>query len=188
MRRSLALIALLSLLPLSALAPVRAEEARPRGLLRVETELPRTFPLQVKSNPGTDYLLILREAEGAVEGSTGRIVLTAYVRGGEFFRVLVPPGRYRVDFAKGRPADWQGEAALFGPATEHVTLDEVLEFKVVGTARKSGHIVDLRGPARIAAVPIALCEAFRLDPDSLNPAPGELFARPRYDVIRRTCS
>lgn len=177
MRRCLALCLICLLLPLAALA-----EARPRGLLWVHSDLPRTFPLQVKSNPGTDYLLVLRaEADG-------RAVLAAYVRGGSFFRVLVPPGRFRVDLAAGRPADWRGEAELFGPRTTHPRLDAVLEFRVIGTARKAGHILDLRGPARLVAVPFDLCERLALDPDSLQPAPGETFARPRFDRVSRACS
>lgn len=176
MRRAILALLICLSLPLAALA-----EERPRGLLWSATPLPRTFPLQVKSTPGTDYLLTLRDAE------TGAGVLAAYVRGGSFFRVLVPPGRFRVDLAAGRPDDWRDEVARFGPGTEDLRLDAVLEFRVIGTARRAGHILDLRGPARLVAVPFDLCERLALDPDSLEPAPGELFARPRFDRISRAC-
>lgn len=176
MRRAILALLICLSLPLAA----RAEE-RPRGLLWSATPLPRTLPLQVKSNPGTDYLLTLRDA------ASDEAVLAAYVRGGSFFRVLVPPGRFRVDLAAGRPADWRGAEALFGPQTAHQRLEAVLEFRVIGTARRAGHILDLRGPARIVAVPFDLCERLALDPDSLRPAPGALFAHPQLMRIRHAC-
>ncbi len=155
MRRLLALIVLICLLPLAALA-----EDRPRGLLWSRTDLPRTFPLQVKSNPGTDYLVTLTDTE------TGEAVLAAYIRGGEFFRVLVPPGRFLLDFASG--PHWQGDESLFGPETKHFTLETPLTFEVTGTARKGGQIVDLRGPLTIATKTIGICQRFALDPESLR--------------------
>lgn len=153
------------MLPLAAMA-----EDRPKGLLWSRTDLPRTFPLQVKSNPGTDYLVTLTDA------ATGEAVLAAYIRGGEFFRVLVPPGTFLLDFASG--TDWQGDETLFGPKTEHFTLETPLTFEVTGTARKGGQIVDLRGPQTIATKTIGICQRFALDPGSLGrPRPSLLPAK-----------
>ena len=144
--------------------------ARPQGLLWNRSGLPLTFPLQVKSSPGRDFYLLLLDAE------SGRAVLAAYVRGGGFFRVLVPPGDYRLHLATGR--EWQGEAALFGPGTEVFALAPTLRFEVTGPGRKAGHLVDLTGLAEGAAAQVsdrALCSGYRLDPRSLRaawPLPG----------------
>ncbi len=77
---------------------------------------------------------------------TGENVLAAYIRGGEFFRVLVPPGRYELLFASG--SDWRGEAALFGPATQRFELDAPLDFQAK-MSRKDGHLIDLRAPTDV---------------------------------------
>lgn len=161
MRAAAALALLLALA-----APARAE-APQAGLLWAETALPRTLPLQVKTAPGADYYLVLRD------GASGADVLGAYLRGGAFFRVLVPPGRYGLKFARGAGADWAGEAALFGPATESFALEAPLEFGVTGTARKGGQIVDLRDPGAISVRPVGICQARAPERDArLKPSPG----------------
>lgn len=195
MRRVFVLLLICLCLPLAALA-----EDRPRGLLWSRSDLPRTFPLQVKSNPGTDYLVTLTDT------GTGEAVLAAYIRGGEFFRVLVPPGRFILAFASG--PKWQGDESLFGPETRHFTLEKPLTFEVTGTARKGGQIVDLRGPLTIATKTIGICQRFALDPESLrkpqlSPRPAKLsasdrarshparalpaFVVPYYDLSSRIC-
>jgi hypothetical protein len=179
----------LRLLPALALvlsaAAGKAEE-RPEGLLWNRSGLAATLPLQVKTSPGADYLLRLRDVE------TGRKVLAAYVRGGEFFRVLVPPGRYDLIFASG--IDWQGEAKLFGPDTQHFVLDPALSFGAKVT-RKEGHLVDLRNRESITIRDVAICQRLALDPKSLehtNWLAGKRRARaedvprlpPQYPILR----
>jgi len=131
------------LVPAAAIAG--PEESRPPGvapgLMWNRSGLPAIFPLQVKTHPGKDYFLTLIDAE------TGKDTLAAFVYGGAFFKVLVPPGTFVVRFAVGDI--WQGETNLFGPGamTTVVELEKPLTFKVVGYGRKAGHLVDLTGNA-----------------------------------------
>jgi hypothetical protein len=100
--------------------------------------LPAVFPLQIKTAPGPDYMLRL------IDVQSGKPVLAAYIEGGRFFRVLVPPGTFRLHFASG--LIWRGEEDLFGPgtSTEQFELQQPLRFGTRGLGRKAGHIIDLR--------------------------------------------
>ncbi|WP_157617017.1 hypothetical protein [Thioclava pacifica] len=129
------------------------------------SELPRTMPLQIKTAPGLDYYLVLREA------ATGRDVIGAYARGGEFFRLLVPPGQFELQFAIGAPQDWQGPGDLFGPDTQRLRLDPPLGFGVTGYARKGGHLLDLRNLDQIAERSLGICQRLALDPESVSVTP-----------------
>lgn len=170
----------------------------PAGLMWNRTGLPATLPLQLMTPPGMGYYLRLTDAE------TGAPALAAFAEGGAFFRVLVPPGTYRLHIAWGR--DWQDETALFGPDTRAFDLAEPLSFAVTGPGRKSGHIVDLRpgGPERPDLAEVrgkALCQTLRIDPDSLRQpwplpdlpppqdgaAPVPRFPYPEYDIVPWLC-
>lgn len=171
------------------------------GLLWADTALPRTLPLQIRTDPGQGDLFVR-----LIDPETGRAVLAAYQRAGAFLRVLVPPGRYEVELSRGRDGqgrDWQGEAALFGPGTLRLTLADPLRFGTEGLARKSGHLIDLRGvvggTGGAATVRgLGLCQSYRLDPDSLagswarahEPArctTPPCFTAPRYTLRARLC-
>ena len=117
-----------------------ASPDRPEGLLWNRTGIPATLPLTVETAPGADYYLRLRDSQ------TGEMALAAYIRGGEAFRVLVPPGRFDVLFDAGQ--GWQGETALFGAETRRLTLAGPLSFSA-GLSRRAGHYVDLTDPAGI---------------------------------------
>ncbi len=108
------------------------------GLMWNRSGLPAVFPLQVKTLPGRNYYLTLRDVE------SGRDVLAAFIRGGAFFRVLVPPGTFSVRFAFGR--EWQGEERLFGPGTLTgiLEIEKPLTFATRGLGTKAGHLIDLR--------------------------------------------
>lgn len=130
----------------------------PAGLMWNKTGLPAVFPLQVKTLPGRDHVLTLLDVK------TGEEALAAYIRGGAFFRVLVPPGVYRLRFVSGK--HWQGEEALFGQGadTEVFELRHPLEFETRGLGIKAGHIVDLRGRGTEARITDQrICQAFRPD-------------------------
>ncbi|MEQ8256191.1 hypothetical protein [Roseovarius confluentis] len=131
MRAVLTLIALVCLLSGTA----RAADGRPDpGLMWNRTGLPLTFPLQVKSPPGADYIVTLTDNE------TDTQALAAYIRGGVFFRVLVPPGTYRLRFDYGTV--WHSAEERFaGQKTLH--LETPLTFETRGIGRKAGHLVDL---------------------------------------------
>jgi hypothetical protein len=107
------------------------------GLIWNRTGLPAVFPLQVKTPVGQDYFLKL------IDNETGKDALAAYIVGGAFFKVLVPPGTYVLRFAVGQV--WQGEDRLFGPdeSTRTFDLPDALTFGVRDYGTKSGHIVNI---------------------------------------------
>lgn len=160
--RAARLIAILTLLVLPAL--LAAQDAQPRqGLMWNRTGLPAVFPLQVKTLVGRDYVLLLSDPE------TDADVLAAYIVGGKFFRVLVPPGTFRVRFASG--IRWQGEDAMFGRLgeTEILEMAEPLTFEVIGLRTKAGHLIDLTdaGPGQmtqLTPVPTYICQTLDLAP------------------------
>lgn len=172
------------------LALPAAAEPRPEGLMWNRSGLPLTLPLQVQSDAGADLYLELSVPE------TGQAVLAAYIRGGDFFRVLVPPGRWALTLARG--TGWQGEEALFGAKTEVIVIEPPLTF-AAATARKSGYLLDLRGgAARLRD--IGLCQRLVLDPDTLSgswarahpqgfpsPQAQKRFAVPKNDLTSRFC-
>lgn len=138
------------------------------GLLWRDSPLAAVFPLVVKTPAGQDFYLRAEAAE------TGKAVLAAGITGGRFFKVLVPPGRYRLDIAYG--TDWRGEGALFapGPKTGRLRIETPLDFGVEGVARKAGHVVTLGKAADGFDVAIkgqAVCQ--RVTTRLIRPAPGE---------------
>lgn len=166
------------------------------GLIRNETGLPATFPLQVKTAPGRDYLLTLRRPD------SGETALTAYIRGGAFFKVLVPPGTFTLQFAHG--TEWQGPEQLFGPDTGAFSLHTPLTFRIDGPARKAGHLVDLTGlrdslATGVKTRPQVICQALRTEyvPPSFDGKrssrqgslqhPDDQFPAFRYEVRDRYC-
>ncbi len=177
--------------------PVFAGEPPRTGLLWLRSPLPAVFPLQVKTAPGRDYHLTLVEVE------TRTATLAAYIKGGDFFRVLVPPGEYRLRFAYG--TSWQGEEGLFGEGTRHFVLDRALRFETKGIGTKGGHLVDLRDlldtREAVRSGPFHLCQSFRLLPDDQPRLPlvfppyaereQDYYARfrryPRYEIYTRVC-
>jgi hypothetical protein len=169
--------------------PALAENGRsttpahpPAGLLWNRTGLPAVFPLQVKTPPGPDYHLTL------IDTQTGEAALAAYINGGAFFRVLVPPGTFRLRFATGR--DWQVEDILFGEgeATHHFELRRPLTFETRGLGTKAGHIVTLTPGTsdeitRAARKDQFICQSFR--PGFASPARSPLDRRADQGVRRK---
>jgi hypothetical protein len=123
------------LVALLALAGAALAQEPRQGLLWNRSGLPAVFPLQVRTLPGADWYVELHDV------TDGRAVMAAYFTGGEFFRVLVPPGEFTLHFASG--TDWRGEADLFGAGTRRVVPDRTFRFAVRGLGTKSGHLVDL---------------------------------------------
>ncbi len=180
------------LLPLG-MAHGADQSARPQtGLIWLRSPLPAVFPLQVKTAPGSDYHLTL------VKRETRKVTLTAYIRGGDFFQVLVPPGSYRLRFAHG--ARWQGEEHLFGTGTETHEIDQPLRFATRGLGTKAGHLIDLRSlieqQEASLVVPLAICQTARLVLEPAADTPfdpgGEAMGLPRliqgYRIYSRVCS
>lgn len=163
------------------------------GLLWRNSSLPAVFPLQVRTAAGQDYYLTLIHAE------TGQAVLAAYITGGDFFRVLVPPGRYALHLASG--ARWQDDERLFGAQTRHFRIDPPLRFRTRGIGTKAGHLVDLRAlnePTAMASVsPLDICQRYGADltgsplsPPAFLPLTDDPDAprpRLRFSVRKRVC-
>lgn len=156
-----AIIVALMLAPAAAISGGGAETAAtpPAGLMWNRTGLPAVFPLQVKTPPGQDHVLTLIDAD------TGTAALAAYIKSGAFFKVLVPPGTFRLQFAFGHV--WHGQEDLFGPDTRVFELRRPLTFETRGLGIKAGHVVDLstRRPGEVAADRVKdqlICQSFRL--------------------------
>lgn len=134
--RRLFVLLILSVLPVVAPPAVAVAEDRPRaGLMWNRSGLPATFPLVVKTPAGDDYVLFVADAQD------GRAVMAGYIRGGEFFRLLLPPGEWRLRFAHGR--DWQGEDDLFGAGTAWIEPPQPLDFRLLGLDRRRAYVVTL---------------------------------------------
>lgn len=111
-------------------------QSPPQGLMWNRTGLPAVFPLQVKTTEGQGYFMTLVDAE------TRKPALAAFIEGGRFFKVLVPPGVYDVQFAAG--TGWQNDVDLFGPdGTTLFALAAPLRFEVVDVGTKGGHLIDM---------------------------------------------
>lgn len=108
----------------------------PHGLMWNRTGLPSVFPLQVKTAQDSDYVMVLSDPDTETD------VLAAFIEGGEFFRVLVPPGSYNVRFSSG--GDWRGDDAMFWEGeTRLIEMPDTLTFEVRGLRTKGGHLIDL---------------------------------------------
>lgn len=148
MRRLLAL-----LLTIVLALPAWAADRPRAGLMWNRSGLPATLPLVVQTLPGRDYAVFLSPPAG------GDAVMAGYIHGGQYFRLLVPPGDWTVRFAHG--TGWQGEDALFGPETEWTEMAEPMTFGA-SVARKHGYIIRLietEGKVRVASAgPLDLCQ------------------------------
>ncbi|MFD1881478.1 hypothetical protein [Paracoccus pacificus] len=167
----LATVTLLAALICGTHAALAEAPDRPKtGLLRNYSGLPATLPLQVMTDPGQDFLAELRDPD------TGALLLSAYVRGGAFFRVLVPPGQAVLRFTAGN--DWSGERLNFSAPGETITLPP-LRFGVVGLDRRGGYLIDLRrrapdrsGDQAATVRDIGICQTRSIDADALKWTPG----------------
>lgn len=138
MRHIKSLLHAILLLAAFAMPAIAQDRETPRhGLMWNRTGLPATFPLQLKTPEAYDFFLTLTDAE------TGVPALAAFVDGGKFFRVLVPPGTFRISIAYGET--WAGESQLFGEGdeTRRLNFQQPLTFGVSGFNRKSGYQLDL---------------------------------------------
>ncbi|MEP0046671.1 MAG: hypothetical protein ABJC87_07595 [Roseobacter sp.] len=132
----------------------KAAQADPpqTGLIWNKTGLPAVFPLQIKTPKGQDYLMTL------VDHETKMPALSAFIVGGAFFKVLVPPGVFKVHFAQGE--NWQNDEDLFGAGkTLHFTLENTLRFAVLDVGTKGGHVIDMtKGASEIAIKGQYICQ------------------------------
>ncbi|SDJ12740.1 hypothetical protein [Aliiruegeria lutimaris] len=146
--------AIVILLVFAHLAPALAQSATaPHGLAWNRTGLPAVFPLQVKTREGQDLFLTLENA------TTGAEAMGANIESGRFFKLLVPPGTYRLRF------DPTGRDAI---GKEAFLLPEPLSFEIRGSAKKAGHLVDITGlsvnrPNGAEIRPQSICQVLEQD-------------------------
>jgi hypothetical protein len=126
------LIIMIALLPAAGFADPRPAT----GILNKDNPLPATIPLQIRTIVGHDFFV------GLSTQDSGDHVISGYIRGGEFFRLLVPPGDHVVTITIGQPEDWQGPPQGFGAAANTVNLP--LTFAITGRSRRRGHQITLR--------------------------------------------
>ena len=81
----------------------------PNGEVVKYTRAPSLAPFQIKSSPGSNYLIKISDFD------TTQPVMTIFVRGGEHFTVKVPLGQFTIKYASGDT--WYGYNYFFGPET-----------------------------------------------------------------------
>lgn len=158
-----------------ALFSTGASGETPKGLMWNKSGLPAVFPLIVQTDPGRDYVLLLRDGEIAEP------VLAAYAVGGEQLRVLVPPGTFFLQALYG--TGWDADQTRFTDAgAGQYDHPDPLTFQVEGLAAKAGHSLDLRGLHDVQAQAPSvtahrLCRTLRTRVDR----PTILLTRPEFD-------
>ena len=177
------LVGLLLAALVSGLAPQLGAAPPDPGILRISTTLPRTLPLHIRSPDG---LSILVDVTDAVSGAE---VMRAFGKGGAMFRVLLPPGQFRLRIAVGR--DWRDETSLFGPDTR-ITEIGPLDFAITGRAKRNGHLITILpdGGATLAVVeaPLAVCQGWQAQIDRAEPVDRPLDGWPDLPTSRRLYS
>lgn len=147
-------VVLFAVVLLAAQVTAQSSAQPDRGLMWNKTGLPAVFPLQVKTTSGKNYVLLLSDIE------TGADVLAAFIIGGKFFRVLVPPGTFRVRFASG--VSWKDDGTMFGAfgKTRIIEMPEPMTFEVLGLSRKGGHLIDLTktNPDQVTQTNLSICQ------------------------------
>lgn len=104
------------------------------GTIRRRTSAEALAPFEIKTSPGSNYLVKLEDAK------TRRYVMDIFVRGGETIEVAVPLGSYIVKYAAG--TTWYGYEYYFGPNTGYNKADTVFHFRQHGN-QISGYTITL---------------------------------------------
>lgn len=105
------------------------------GIQRINTQAERIAPLRIKTPAGTESYFVK-----LISTSSGKVVMTFYIRSGQTFDTEVPLGSYRIKYATGDI--WYGESHLFGPETKYSEAEKVFQFALNGN-EISGYTVEL---------------------------------------------
>jgi hypothetical protein len=85
--------------------------APPNGEVVKYTQSKGLAPFQIKSTPGSNYLIKI------IDFNTNQPIMTVFVHGGKPFTAKVPLGKFTVKYAAGDV--WYGYKYLFGPETAY---------------------------------------------------------------------
>jgi len=99
-----------------------------QGIHQLYTSAEQIAPFRIVTPSGADSFYIK-----LTDASTGVLVMTFFVQGGQSFEAVVPVGTYRVKYATG--ATWYGVDFVFGPDTRYSEAVKIFEF-----SSKKNHI------------------------------------------------
>jgi hypothetical protein len=99
-----------------------------QGIHQIYTSAEQIAPFRIVTPSGADSFYIK-----LTDASTGVLVMTFFVQGGQSFEAVVPVGSYRVKYATG--ATWYGVDFVFGPDTRYSEAVKIFEF-----SSKKNHI------------------------------------------------
>jgi hypothetical protein len=99
-----------------------------QGIHQLYTSAEQIAPFRIVTPSGADSFYIK-----LTDASTGVLVMTFFVHGGQSFEAVVPAGTYRVKYATG--ATWYGVDFVFGPDTRYSEAVKIFEF-----SSKKNHI------------------------------------------------
>ncbi len=92
-----------------------------QGIHQLYTSAEQIAPFRIVTPSGADSFYVK-----LTDASTGVLVMTFFVQGGQSFEAVVPAGRYRVKYATG--ATWYGVDFVFGPDTRYSEAAKIFEF------------------------------------------------------------
>lgn len=104
------------------------------GTIRINTQQPCIAPFKIETPSGQNYIVKL------ITTSSGRPIVTCYIKGGKTLDIKVPLGTYIMKYATGYA--WYGEKLKFGPNTIAKKMDTELTFYVDGNY-VTGHTISL---------------------------------------------
>jgi len=108
-----------------------------QGLHQIYTSAEQIAPFRIVTPSGADSFYVK-----LTDASTGVLVMTFFVQGGQSFEAVVPVGTYRVKYATG--STWYGVDFVFGPDTRYSEAVKVFEFSVKNK-QISGNTIELAG-------------------------------------------
>ncbi|MBH0176971.1 MAG: hypothetical protein HP491_03700 [Nitrospira sp.] len=106
-----------------------------QGLHQLYTSAAQIAPFRIVTPSGTDNFYVK-----LTDASTGVLVMTFFIQGGQSFEAVVPVGTYRVKYATG--TTWYGVDFVFGSATRYGEAVKVLEFSMKNN-QISGSTIEL---------------------------------------------
>ena len=104
------------------------------GAIRNHTSASRVAPLEIKTSPGSNYLVKLEDV------SSKQNVIDVFVYGGKTLEIEVPLGSFLIKYASGEI--WYGYQYNFGPKGSYNKADRIFHFRYEGQ-QISGYTISL---------------------------------------------